>query len=50
MTWQLKGGRVEPEETTRQRHSKQVSAAMGMHAAVEERFEEVFSTRSVPSL
>jgi hypothetical protein len=52
VAWHLKGGIVEPEETTvaRQRLDKHVSTAMDMHAKLEELLETVFSMQSVPML
>jgi hypothetical protein len=51
VTWRLKAGIVEPEETynVRQRLSKQVSAATDMQATTEELLRTMFTIRSVPS-
>jgi hypothetical protein len=49
VTWRLKAGRVELEETyiSRQRFDKQIPAATDMQSTIEEFWGTVFSTRSV---
>jgi hypothetical protein len=51
VTWRLKAGLVESEETStaRQRLGKQVSSVTDMHAIIEELLRTVFSARSVQS-
>jgi hypothetical protein len=51
MTWRLKAGIVEPEESSnsRQRLGKQVSATTDTQATIEESLGTMFSIRSVQS-